>query len=296
MTPTQARAFLAVALKGSFSGAARSLHVSQPTVTNQVQQIEKQYNIELFFRTGRGTSLTPAGETLLPYIRRMFSSFEEATTYLDDLKGQRRGHLKIGSYGPYDVMKVVSRYRQRFPMITLSVDFMNSERLIQKILNFDLDVAFVGQMKHQPQIYTFPFARVPLVVIAPRVAKWIGRKSISAKDLEEEMFVRREPGSSARVAHDQFLEKIKIPTHRIQQFGSREGIINAVAEGVGIGTIFDEGIVPEDRVVKIRIAGPPFLSKVDIVCLADRRSNPLISTFLEIAQELIDETRVAKRL
>ena len=296
MTPTQARAFLAVALKGSFSGGARSLRVSQPTVTNQVQQIEKEYNVELFFRTGRGTTLTPAGESLLPYVRRMFSSFEEAITYLDDLKGKRRGHLKIGSYGPYDVMKVVGRYRQQFPMITVSVDFTNSESLAQKLLNFDLDVAVLGQVKYQAQFYTFPFARPPLVVIAPRVAKWIGRKSISANDLKDEMIVRREPGSSARAAHDQFLEKTNIPAHRIQQFGSREGVINAVVEGVGVGTIFDEGVVPEDRIVKIKITGSPILSKVDIVCLADRRSNRLISAFLDIAQELLDGARAAERV
>lgn len=296
MTPTQARAFLAVALKGSFSGAARSLNVSQPTVTSQVQQIEKQYNVELFFRTGRGTSLTPVGESLLPYVRRMFSSFDEATTYLDDLKGKRRGHLHIGSYGPYDVMKVAGRFRQRFPLITLSVDFLNSETLAHKLLNFDLDVAVLGQIKHQPQFYTLPFARPPLVVIAPRVEKWTRCKSISANDLREEMIVRREPGSSARAAHDQFFETANIPAYRIQQFGSREGVINAVAEGVGVGTVFDEGIFPEDRVVKIKISGPPILSKVDIVCLADRRANPLISAFLDIAQELVDEMRVAKNV
>src|SRR5271166_5517609 len=66
MTPTQARAFLAVAMKGSFSEAARSLGVSQPTVTNQIKQIERRHEVELFYRTGRGASLTQVGEALLP--------------------------------------------------------------------------------------------------------------------------------------------------------------------------------------------------------------------------------------
>jgi DNA-binding transcriptional LysR family regulator len=62
MTPTQARAFLAVAIEGSFSAGARRLNVSQPTVTSQVAAIERQYKVELFHRMGRGVRLTGAGQ------------------------------------------------------------------------------------------------------------------------------------------------------------------------------------------------------------------------------------------
>src|SRR5882672_8247608 len=126
MTPTQARAFLAVALKGSFSEAARGLRVSQPTVTNQVKQIERRHEVELFYRRPRGATLTPAGEALLPFIRRMFGSFEEASSYLDGIHGMRIGQLRVGSYGPYDAVKVVARYGKKFPAISVSVDFFNS--------------------------------------------------------------------------------------------------------------------------------------------------------------------------
>jgi LysR family transcriptional regulator, low CO2-responsive transcriptional regulator len=289
MTPSQARAFLAVALKGSFSAAARSLRVSQPTVTNQVKGIERHYDVELFFRSGRGASLTPAGAALLPHIRTMFNSFEEANTILLELKGKRRGQLHIGSYGPYDVMTVVGRYRQQFPSVTLSVDFANSEILAEKLVNYELDVAVLGQIKRQPLFYTLPYSRPPLVVIAPRASTWMSRQSVSAVDLKDEIIVRREPGSIARVSHDRFFEKANIPSGRIHQFGSREGVINAVAEGVGIGTIFDEGFLPENRVVKLKIAGPPIQTKVDVVCLANRRANPLILGFFDIAQEILAE-------
>jgi LysR family transcriptional regulator, low CO2-responsive transcriptional regulator len=291
MTPTHARAFLAVALKGSFSEAARSLRVTQPTITNQVRQIEKLYDVELFYRSGRGTSLTPIGEALLPIVRRMFGSFEAAASYLEDVKGNRRGNLRIGSYGPYDVVKVVAQYWKRFPKVLLSVHFANSESLAEKLIKYDLDVAIIGRIKRQPEFYTLPFSLPPLVVIAPRNEKWAARHSVSANDLKGEIVVRREPGSSARASHDRFFQNAKIPSERTLQFGSREGVINAIAEGVGVGTIFDEGILPLDRVVKLKIIGPPIVSKVDIVCLADRRSNPLISSFFDVAQDLLRERK-----
>ena len=71
MTPTQARAFLTVAIEGSFTGAAKRLNLSQPSVTTQVGLLERQYKVELFHRIGRGVRLTPGGNTLLPTVRRL---------------------------------------------------------------------------------------------------------------------------------------------------------------------------------------------------------------------------------
>jgi aminoethylphosphonate catabolism LysR family transcriptional regulator len=293
MTPTQARAFLAVALEGSFSGAARSLRVSQPTVTNQVRQIERRYQVELFHRHPRGATLAPAGEALLPLIRRMFGSFDEATSFLERIHGTHAGELKVGSYGPYDVMKVIARYGSRFPAVTISVDFFNSQILAEKLVNYELDVAVLGRVRSQPEFHTLPFRNPPLVVIAPRRSPWTGRSSVAAEDLARHTLVCREPGSAARAAHDRLLKRAKISPGRSVQFGSREGVVNAVAEGVGIGTIFDEGILPQDRVVKLALAGPAIVSRVDVVCLAARRSNRLISGFLDVAREILRETSPA---
>lgn len=290
MTPTQARAFLAVALKGSFSEAARSLGVSQPTITNQVREIERRHEVELFHRSGRGAALTPVGEALLPFIRRMFGSFEEAGSYLDEVRGLRRGHLRIGSYGPYDVMKVVARYRQRFPAVTLSVDFANSQILAEKLVDYELDIAVLGRIEQQPEFHTVPFRNPPLVVIAPRTAPWTARRSVSVRDLKDETIIRREPGSAARMAHDRLFAKARIAPARILQFGSREGVVSAVAEGIGVATIFDEGILPQDRVVKLKIAGAAISSRVDVVCLAGRRTDRLIAGFLDAAGQIVRET------
>jgi aminoethylphosphonate catabolism LysR family transcriptional regulator len=295
MTPTQARAFLAVALQGSFSAAARSLRVSQPTVTSQIKQIERRYRVELFRRRARGATLTPVGETLLPFIQRMFGNFAEAGAYLERIHGSGTGHLRIGSYGPYDVMPVVARYVGRFPAVSVTVDFHNSQVLAEKLVNYELDVAFLGRIEHRPEFHKLPFRNPPLVVIAPRAAPWIGRNSVSVKDLEEQTIVCREPGSAARTAHDRLLAKGRIAPKRSIQLGSREGVVNAVAAGVGVGTIFDEGVLPQDRVVKLTIAGPAIVSRVDIVCLAARRSSPLISGFLDTAQDILQSTGRPRR-
>ncbi len=291
MTPIQARAFLAVALQGSFSKAARSLGVSQPTVTSQIRQIERRYGVELFHRLPRGARPTPVGEMLLPSIQRMFGSFEEANSYLDQVRGMRRGHLRVGSYGPYDVMKVVAHYGERYPAVSLSVDFSNSQILAERLINYELDVAVLGRIKTQPAFHTLPFRKPPLVVIAPRNSRWSSETCIAVKDLKDETIVCREPGSAARLAHDHLFKRAKVLPRRTLQFGSREGIVSAVAEGVGLATLFDEGILPEDRVVKLQIDGAVVVSRVDVVCLSDRRTNRLIASFFDAARDILRETK-----
>jgi LysR family transcriptional regulator, low CO2-responsive transcriptional regulator len=293
MTPSQARAFLAVALKGSFSGAAYSLGISQPTVTNQIKQIERRHEVELFYRSARGATLTSAGEALLPFIQRMFGSFEEASSYLDEIRGMHRGHLRIGSYGPYDVIKLVARYTVLFPAVSISVDFLNSQSLAEKLINYELDIAVLGRIKYQPKFYTLPFRDPPLVVIAPRTAPWIGRQTVSMPELNKQTIICREPGSAARAAHDRLFAKNTVSPSRTVQFASREGVVNAVAEGIGIGTIFDEGIVPGDRVMKLKISGPALRSRVEVVCRADRKANKLIASFLGIAQAMLKQDKIA---
>jgi aminoethylphosphonate catabolism LysR family transcriptional regulator len=294
MTPAQARAFLAVAVEGSFTAAARRLNVSQPTVTSQVGLIEKQYKAELFHRTGRGVRLTAAGSTLFPILRRMFASFDEAVAYLEDLRGLRQGYLRVGSYGPFDVAALVARYKKRFPALSISVDLANSRTLAQKLLNYELDVALLDRIDDHPEFQVFPFRTPILVVIAPKTAVWAGRRSISVEELKDHVLVCREPGSATRAAFDRLVGSADVPPHRLLQFGSREGIVSAVAEGAGLGTIFDEGVLPDNLVVKLSIRGRVISSKVDVVCLAERRTSQLISDFLMIASDYLQERRPAR--
>jgi DNA-binding transcriptional LysR family regulator len=294
MTPTQARAFLAVAIEGSFSQAAKRLNVSQPGVTTHVGLIERQYKAELFHRTGRGVRLSPAGTALLPMVRRLFTSLDEATAYLEDLRGQRHGYIRVGSYTPHRFIVLAARYKTRFPGVAISVEFANSRVLAGKVLNHELDVAVTARELVLPSFHALAFATVSLVAIAQKGSAWDRRRSIAVGELKRQVLVCREPGSSSRSALDRLIDTARMPPNQLVQIGSREGVISAVAEGMGLGIIFDDQMVPDRRVVKLSIRGPVMTSTDEIVCLAERRTSQVISGFLAIAQEYSEERRAAK--
>ncbi len=91
MSPTQARAFHAVATAGSFTAAAKALRVSQPTVTTQVKELEAHYGVELFHRHPRGVTITDTGRELLLIVRRIQSSQQDAIEYLQTVQDLHTG-------------------------------------------------------------------------------------------------------------------------------------------------------------------------------------------------------------
>src|SRR5215813_590503 len=90
------RYFLAVAEASHFTRAAAKLHVTQPTLSHQIRELEGQLNLQLFDRVGRRVRLTAAGETLLPHARKVLRELEETQTALSELHGLKRGVLRVG--------------------------------------------------------------------------------------------------------------------------------------------------------------------------------------------------------
>ena len=109
MTLQQLQYFLAAVEHGSFSAAADTLHMAQPSLSEQVRRLEAELGVELFARVGRGLVLTEAGETLRPYAERVVADAEEARESVVAVRELRGGTVSLGMFGdaPYYVGLVV---------------------------------------------------------------------------------------------------------------------------------------------------------------------------------------------
>jgi DNA-binding transcriptional LysR family regulator len=159
------------------------------------------------------------------------------------------------------------------------------------LLNHELDVAVIARELVLSGFHALAFATDSLVAIAQKGSAWERRRSIAVEELKRQVLVCREPGASSRSALDRLIDTTRMPPSQLVQIGSREGVISAVAEGMGLGIIFDDQMLPDRRVVKLSIRGPVITSTDEIACLAERRTSQVISAFLGIAQEYIEERR-----
>ena len=287
MSPTQSRAFHAVAIAGSFTAASKALNVSQPTITTQVKELELLYGVELFHRHPRGVTLTDVGRELLVIIRRIHANQQDAIQYLQTVQDMRIGHLRIGSYGPYDVIEILAEFTRRYPSLTCSLTFANSRKLHDELLNHNLDVAVFTDAEAPSEFHSLAYNKIKQVAIVGKSHPWSHRKFIHVKDLVGERLIIRELGSEARRATEATITASGVSPAGIIEIGSREGVVAAVAQGVGVCLIFDAGMIPDNLVTKLPIRGADVVACVDVVCLAERKDSRIIGCFLEVAEQLL---------
>ncbi|NUP30181.1 MAG: transcriptional regulator CynR [Streptomycetaceae bacterium] len=143
------RYLLAVAEHANFTRAAEELHVSQPTLSQQVKQLERAVGAQLLDRTGRAVRLTDAGAAYVDHARRALRDLAAAERAVHDVRDLSRGHLRLAvtpSFSAYLVGPLTAALHSRHPGITLTVEEMPQERIEPALLAdaIDLGIAFGG--------------------------------------------------------------------------------------------------------------------------------------------------------
>ena len=286
MLPTQLRTFYAVAREGSFTAAARVLHVSQPTLTSQIKKLEASYGIDLFRRHGRGVELTETGKQLLKIAHRIISNQDEAVTFLKAVNGLEAGHLKIGAVGPYQAAEILAVFHQSYPGIKVSVNFGNSRDILKDVINYRADIGIVGLHTNDATLHSLPYSNPRPIVIVPRSHPWSDRDSICLSELTNQKMIRRELGSLTRDAFESALARENVAVKFVLEISSKDGIVAAVAQNVGIGVISEEEHIPNRHVHALQISDIGIKMQVLVICHTDRSEARLIKPFFEVAAKL----------
>ena len=283
MTPSQLRAFLAVARHRGFSAAARALGVSQPTLTTQVQSLEREHNVELFFRRGRRVDLSETAQRLLPIAQNIAELELDALNLLVNSGALHVGHLRIGAVGPFHVIEMVDAYRARYPRVELSIRLGNSAQTLADLENYVTGVAVLASFTDDARFHAVPYADHAMVLFAHRSHPFYQRESVTLAELDQQPMLMREQGSTTRLALEKALQQAGVKVQVVMEIGSREALREAVARGLGLGAVSEAEFVPDERFRMVRIEGDPVSTHTYVYCLAERREGRLVGSFMKIA-------------
>lgn len=139
-------AFIAVAKAGSFSDAAEKIHLTQPAVSKRIALLEQQLDCRLFDRIARSVTLTEAGEALLPRAHLILREIADTTQAINDLSGDISGRLRLAishHIGLHRLPPILKQFAQSYPEVTIDVDFMDSEKAYEGILQGRFEVAAI---------------------------------------------------------------------------------------------------------------------------------------------------------
>ncbi|MFD5435094.1 transcriptional regulator CynR [Kitasatospora sp. NPDC127067] len=149
------RYLLAVAEHGNFTRAAEELHISQPTLSQQIRQLEKTLGVQLLDRTGRTVRLTDAGAVYTDHARRALRDLAAAERAVHDVQDLSRGHLRLGvtpTFTAYLVGPLTAELHARHPGVGLTLTETTQDRIEAALLADDLDLGIAFAGTHPPGI------------------------------------------------------------------------------------------------------------------------------------------------
>jgi LysR family transcriptional regulator, low CO2-responsive transcriptional regulator len=295
MRHTQLRSFHAVAQRLSFTAAARELGVSQPTITTQVKSLEQEFGVELFVRHGRRIELTETGGGLLDITRRLFADEKEAADYLNETRGLRTGHLRVGAVGPYHVTDMLAAFNARHPGLYVSVAVGNSRDTLRDLLDYRTDVAVLAHVDPDPRLVAIPYRRHRVIAFCPIDHPFAQRRSIRVRDMEGQRLIVREAGSTTRRAFDQAMREADVRPKVVMEIGSRESIREAVAKGIGMGVVSEAEFIPDPRIRPLPITDAEIYTYAHVVHLKERQNARLVRAFLQVLASLLSVSSPSSR-
>lgn len=291
ITFRQLSVFEAVARHLSFSRAAQEMHLSQPAVSMQIKQLEENVGTSLFEQLGKKVYLTEAGHELYHYSRSIAQQLSEAEEVLSELKGLKRGKLKISvaSTANYFAPQLLATFSHRFPSVTVSLDVTNRQTLLIQLANNEMDIAIMGQPPDGLDLVAESFMENPLVVIAPITHPLALEKNIPLARLHEEVFLMREEGSGTRIAMERYFDAHQVKISTGMEMSSTEAIKQAVQARLGLGVVSLHSVELELEAKRLKIldvAGLPIRRHWYIVHRRDKRLSAAVQAFKNF---LLDE-------
>ena len=287
--------FRAVAEAGSFSRAAKSVHISQPAISMQVAELEAQLDLILFRRLPRGVKLTAAGQLLFGYAQRLGALADEARRAMAEVKGLRRGRLSIGAsttIGVYLLPDLLGEYRRRYPDIDLQFFIANTEEIVNRLVDGTLDAGLTeGLPPNRDDLESVIFLRDELVpIVRPDHLRLdAGSEPLTLRELCAEPIILREPGSGTRDVIEGALAKRRQKLQRIAMvLGSTEAIKRAVAAGLGVAIVSHLTIQAElalGRLAILPVCGFQLTRPLLRLCCRNREQDPATLAFLALLDQ-----------
>lgn len=285
MKYTQVRSFHAVAKAGSFTGAAKELNVSQPTVTEQVRDLEATYGIEVFNRNQRKVKLTATGRSLFEITQRLFHVIGETETFLRAAGEYGAGHLRVSSVLPFFIVDLVTTYREHYPKIKVSVSSGNSAATLESLLAYESDVGVLSDHNPDHRLYARIGESHHVVAFVSRDHPWAERDGIRLADLHGQPMVLREVGSNTRRAFEAAAAAAGVEPNVIMEIESGEAVREAVAKGNCIG-VYGELALPFDQRFKaLRFIDAEMKINRYLACLQERKNELLVKSFFDVATQ-----------
>jgi len=239
-----------VELKG-FSNAGNAIHLSQPTISSHIKDLENHFECQLLNRLGKKAVPTKAGELLYHYARRLMALRDETEAAMAEFHGKIKGCLVIGGStipGGYILPKCIGAFTTVYPEVTISLIIGDTDQIIQDVLSGSPEFGIVGAKTSNKNIYQEKLIEDEMRLIVTSDHKWAEEKHISPDLMFREPFIVRERGSGTLKSIKLSLKEKGYSSENlniIAELGSTEAVIQGIKSKVGISILSTIAVAEE---------------------------------------------------
>jgi len=243
----QLHIFLTAAETLSFTRTAQRLHLTQPSVSQHIQALERHFGCQLFVRNGRNLELTEAGLKLASLAQEAVLLSARIESEMASLQKGVVGHLLIGCYttpGKYILPKLLTSFHDRYPRVQVTCNVLHQREALKLLLEGRLHFTLTSLIEEiTPELESVRFICDRLVLIAPLHHPWAESGEISPDQLVKGRFILREEGSGSYDAIRKALNEVDISIYdlpTILTLGNSEAVALTVREGLGVGFVSEK--------------------------------------------------------
>ena len=297
-TLDQLKILQTISEEGSFKKAAKKLYISQPAVSLQIKNLEKQLNAPIFYRDKRKAYLTETGEILKKYCDRVLSLCEETCRALDELQTFQSGTLIIGASqttGTYLMPRLIGIFRHKYSHITVELKVHSTRQISWAVANGEIDLAIVGgeiPLELSNMLEVTSYAEDELALILPISHPFASLDFIRKEDLYRLRFIALDTKSTIRNVIENTLTQNGIDSSYFKiemELNSVEAIKNAVQSGLGAAFVSVSAISKEldlDMLHWAKIEGVTIKRTLSIITNPKRYHSNLTKIFKEELLEM----------
>ena len=292
------RYFIAVAEEQNIGRAAARLHISQPPLTRQIQQLEEELGVLLFTRTPRGMELTPAGEQLLEEARNIRALVEQATERTQRAGQGKLGRLDVGIFGSaiIDIIpKLLEAFRGAYPDVKVVLHSMNKNEQIEALRQRRINIGFNRIITPLPDIAS-ELVSTESLLLAVNASHPLAEKAVVPfQSLADHPLVMFPAGSRPGLIDKVFglCQQVGFVPQVSQEVGDVISAIALVARGFGACLVSQStSVLSLPGVVYRPLSGLPDNAQIDLSCIfrADDHS-PILEAFLEVLRDFRNQER-----
>jgi len=301
MKLSQLRTFLETVRRGGFAEAARSMGVSQPAITRQIQRLEHELGVRLLRRAEGPVTLTPAGSQVQLFAQQILTEYEALLERLRPFHEGVGGTLHIEASttpGEYLAPRLLVLFAQRYPDVSCVLSISDSQKVADSLAEGRCDVGFTGIAPQRPHLTVERVATDEIVLVVPAGHPLAKRRRVRIEDLDGETLIARENGSGTMESVKRSLREAGLelpPMRTAMQLGTSHAVLQAVRAGLGVGFVTSHAINGElhdhNGARAVAISGVSLVRDLYIAYRSDRLDISVVRAFVEFTKRWAETGR-----